>query len=550
VHLADHTIATVPEGNRSLLALLFSTLAFRLFCIFWYRTDYDEPQHLHVVWGWARGLVQYRDVFDNHPPLFHLLSIPLLRWSPESADILLRGRFFVLPLALVSLLLTWLIAKRAFNQRVGLVSAILLGVTPPFVLKTVEFRNDVLWCALLLVSVLVLISGCFTVARSMTAGLILGFALTSSLKTAILIIALVLAAVTFWFRDRGATGRNSGNERMALFAGGLTCAVAPLLTALLFGWLGAFDDLVYGAWGFNSLFRVSNVRRIGGLIALPLLAGVTLAVTRRRLRAAGEPTTIPTFLGVTSIYYIIVLLCLWPIITTRDFLPVLPIGVILVSAQFTRGINNRSSRMAPALAGLVLAGMTWTIFYGDLWRPPTDYSYRIIEDVLRLTRLGEVVMDLKGETVFRPRATRYIFEHVGRELVKRGILEDKVVSDIIAKRCCVAVRDHHGFSTNARRFMNENFISVGSVRVCGKQIASLKRGEDATFSIAVPGRYAMTGRGEIRGNLDGTSYTGPRWLDVGKHRFTAQSTTRDLYVVWAQAVERGMLPERRLPLGP
>ena len=38
----------------------------RVVNILHYRFDSDEPQHLHLIWGWARGFVQYRDLFDNH----------------------------------------------------------------------------------------------------------------------------------------------------------------------------------------------------------------------------------------------------------------------------------------------------------------------------------------------------------------------------------------------------------------------------------------------------------------------------------------------------
>ena len=46
-----------------------------LLCLRWFYVttqpwDSDEPQHLHVVWAWANGLLPYRDVFDNHAPLF------------------------------------------------------------------------------------------------------------------------------------------------------------------------------------------------------------------------------------------------------------------------------------------------------------------------------------------------------------------------------------------------------------------------------------------------------------------------------------------------
>ncbi|MEI9898034.1 MAG: hypothetical protein WDN28_30300 [Chthoniobacter sp.] len=40
------------------------------------RFDSDEPQHLHVVWAWTKGLLPYRDVFDNHAPLFQICARP------------------------------------------------------------------------------------------------------------------------------------------------------------------------------------------------------------------------------------------------------------------------------------------------------------------------------------------------------------------------------------------------------------------------------------------------------------------------------------------
>jgi hypothetical protein len=43
----------------------------------WHQTiGSDESQHAHVAWAWVHGFVQYRDVFDNHTPLF-LKDLPL-----------------------------------------------------------------------------------------------------------------------------------------------------------------------------------------------------------------------------------------------------------------------------------------------------------------------------------------------------------------------------------------------------------------------------------------------------------------------------------------
>ena len=63
------------------LAIVICAGLFALHCLYalHLRFNSDESQHLHVVWGWTVGLLQYRDVFDNHAPLFHILLSPILR---------------------------------------------------------------------------------------------------------------------------------------------------------------------------------------------------------------------------------------------------------------------------------------------------------------------------------------------------------------------------------------------------------------------------------------------------------------------------------------
>src|SRR5467141_2605484 len=71
---------------------------------FRFRFDSDEPQHLHVAWGWVAGMVQYRDFFDNHAPLFLMATAPLLRLVGERSDVLL---FMRAPMVLLFALVVW-----------------------------------------------------------------------------------------------------------------------------------------------------------------------------------------------------------------------------------------------------------------------------------------------------------------------------------------------------------------------------------------------------------------------------------------------------------
>jgi hypothetical protein len=85
--------ASVERGERWTLAALFlATLVLRVVVLWRFRVNSDEPQHLHVVWAWTQGLLPYRDVFDNHMPLFHVLSIPAFLALGERPDAVLWMR--------------------------------------------------------------------------------------------------------------------------------------------------------------------------------------------------------------------------------------------------------------------------------------------------------------------------------------------------------------------------------------------------------------------------------------------------------------------------
>src|SRR5207245_1845614 len=107
-------------------AVLFALMiVIRVVNILHYRFDSDEPQHLHVIWGWARGFVQYRDLFDNHMPLFQIIFAPVYGLIGDRAMVLHIMRFLLLPLGAVSFWCSYRIGALAFSRRVGVWGALL-----------------------------------------------------------------------------------------------------------------------------------------------------------------------------------------------------------------------------------------------------------------------------------------------------------------------------------------------------------------------------------------------------------------------------------------
>jgi hypothetical protein len=156
---------------------------------------------------------------------------------------------------------------------------------------------------------------------------------------------------------------------------------------------------------------------------------------------------------------------------------------------------------------------------------------------MQLTKPGETVMDLKGETAFRQRAFFYVLEPLTKHWIRSGRLSDTIVADMLRNRTMVVVQDHHGFPRAARAFLNRNFVSVGAVRVAGQRL----KGE--LFRVEVPADYALVGESHaFQGLLDGRPYSGPRYLQTGMHSIAPASP--DSYsLLWSRAADRGLTPK-------
>src|SRR4051812_10161997 len=256
---------TMTRSERLLaIAIAAVTLAMRAVAFFHYRFDSDEPQHLHVTWGWTVGLLQYRDVFDNHAPLFHMATAPLLRLLGERSDILLWMRAPMLILWILVSAAGFLIAKRLYGNRIAMWTVVLLNVLPPFFLKSLEFRTDNLWNACWMVGVLMLVDASPDPEKKASryqhlflGGVLFGCALSVSLKTSLLLLSLAAAAVVTWAaRIRGREQSPFRSRDVALVAAGLV--IVPSLIASYFVARGAWSNFVYCAFRFNELIAVTR----------------------------------------------------------------------------------------------------------------------------------------------------------------------------------------------------------------------------------------------------------------------------------------------------
>lgn len=526
-----------PRSERLLaIAIAAIALLMRGVAFFHYRFDSDEPQHLHVAWGWTAGLLQYRDLFDNHAPLFHMAMAPLLRSLGERSDILLYMRVPMIVLWILVTAATFAIARRLYDVRVAVWATLILNVFPTFFLKSLEFRTDNLWNACWMVAVAVLVLGSRSTPLFFLSGLILGCALSISLKTSLLLFTLAAAAAITYFmclRERG-TGLRA--RHLVAMAAGMV--IVPSLIVAYFVWRGAWTEFVYCVFRFNgmvALTRPAIAVWLPRAIYLPALA----LLMNKAWKYRRTTTTWRFFFAVATGVFIITLGSFWILISPRDFLPFLPFVSIFLVAALTRHRFFVAVTATLAIACLVCTG------YYAAWLVNRTREFITMENqLLRLTRASDPVMDYKGELIYRRRPYYFILEYITRNAIVHGLVRDTVPEDLVRAQCHVAQADGTQWPERARDFMIENYVDLGRLRASGQWLKG-----DGSFTIGIPGDYVILWRnGQAGGVLDGTPYRGPRLLAAGPHVFKGAIAGERLACLWAPAFARGFSPFYRQDL--
>ena len=498
--------------------------------------DSDEPQHLHIAWAWTQRLLPYRDVFDNHAPLFHVLSAPLVALIGENPRILVFMRLALIPISAATLWGSYLLGRRIFGTRAGWWAAILCGLSPTFFFKSVEYRTDVLWAALWVLAMAVFLSGPPAPRRWFCGGLLLGACLAVSLKSVMLLSALGIAGAGLMLL--GARAPRLPASVLAALSGML---VLPAALVAYFAARGALAEMYYCAVGHNLLPGVGRWGYSKRLWLLAPILALLLAAARfllRRLHGQGAAIAFLLLLGGSQY---LLLSTVWPVHTRQDLLPFYPLFTVLLAGALLAW-RSWGVRVAVVLACLQLVILP---VLSPVRGSGTRDQERLLAEVLRLTDPADPVMDLKGQSVFRNRPFYYALETMTLERMARGLIADTIPERLIETRTCVAPSDTKGFPPRARAFLEDRYVVVGAWRVSGSFLPPAADGADRPrpFEIAIPARYAVTGaEGPARGMLDGAPCDGPRDLVPGRHEYRPAEGEGPIAVIWAQAAERGFTP--------
>ena len=506
------------------LSLLATAVAVRVGLIFRYRFDSDEPQHMHVAWGWAHGLAQYRDVFDNHMPLFHLLTSPLFAATGDDPRLLFAARLSMVPLFLAALFLVWRIARSLFDETTAWWATALAAVVPPFFLGSLEYRTDDLWLVLWLGVIAIAVSNAAPARKAALGGLLLGGAFGVSMKSTLFVVVLVvaLAATLLLTMRRAPLPPPRLAVKCALLAAAATVLV-PLLIAASFAMAGLWRPFVYGVFQHNGT-PFEHAWHV--LWFIPFYFFIR-AVALRMARSDAEPALVRRrlFAFLACGVYLALYASFAPMTNLETYLPFYPLAALLATP-----LLMRRQRLLPAFALAMIAVIVVT---ARPWRNEAEQSIVLVEEIVALTNPGEPVMDLKGETVFRRRPFYFVLEAITNVKLRLGVIRDTIADALVHSRTYVVAGD--ALPPAALRFVHRYYVPWGAVHVAGAELRPLRDGLAASFEIAVPGPYVVVGeRGVVRATIDGVVVgRAGIMLAAGCHRVIAHEKAERPVVVWS-----------------
>ena len=553
--LADYFGLSYPYEFTSAALLLIALILLRGITIMHYRFGGDEPQHLHVVWGWARGFVQYRDLADNHMPLFHILCAPIYKLIGDCGTILYWMRIALQPLYMVAFWCTYRIGSLLFSRRVGVWAAILVGLSFDYAFYSVEFRTDNLWAPLWLLCIAVLLNGALTMRRALISGFLIGLCFGVSMKTSLLFMSILIGGLlTLIFVGRERLGIGWGRIFRALAAFCVSALFVPAAIAGAFALCGIWPQFRY--WVFDNNI-VPGVRNHPAWWVIIFAVGFPLVILGARRIVTATPEVVVaarrSFVFVTAGFFITALVSFWPFLSRQDYLPFYPLAFVIgtgaVLTVWDRWIRHRDIakiwRVVPMPALFGVCELLLAIVAPPLWEDRTKLESDLLRDTLKLTEPGDFVFDRKGETVFRQRCFYPVVETFTEERFRRGWMADNVIQRCIDTRSCVATLPDR-MPAATFRWIEQNYLPVGKrLRVPGVLLHSSTDGKHFDFETVIPASYKIIARdaSTVMGVLDGERYEGKeRFLSAGIHTFVQTSAGANLAVFWAQAIDRNFRP--------
>ena len=134
------------------------------------------------------------------------------------------------------------LAASLFDRRTGWFAAVLAALLPAFYFRMGEFRTDVMWVTVWLLTLVVALTGRMTPGRIFAAALLLGACFSVSMKTTYLVFFLAIAGTITWLLAGRPISKSLPSHILALVGGVL---IVPGAIVAYFASRGALQPLYH-----------------------------------------------------------------------------------------------------------------------------------------------------------------------------------------------------------------------------------------------------------------------------------------------------------------
>jgi hypothetical protein len=487
-------------------------------------------------------------------PIFHMVLAPIFGLIGDRPTILFWLRFILLPLYFVAAWCTYRLGTLLFSRRAGIWAAIFVSFYPGYHFVSLEFRPDIPWAICWLLSLIYLIDQPITARRALAAGILLGLSCGISMKSLLLLAAILVAAPLAFSFQRTA---KPGNIWKCLGAFLLGTILIPLTIIVFFAAKGVWSDFRYCNFDHNFFARFDNREHAFWMFLIfPLAFPLVLYGGRLIARLAPDPVRAfrRSFIFLICGFYLFAPYSVWIFVTRQNFLPYHPLAFVLAAgallafsdhvAARSRSIHSLLSPV-PLLTTIAAIELLVCVMTKPFWQNKAAAQTQLLRGILLLTDSNDFVFNGKGETIFRQRCFRPVMEGITLACIRRGLVRDDVPERCVETQTCVANMTER-LSNRARDFVLQNYLPVGSgLRVvgCFLQPSAVDQ-RHHHFEVTVPASYQIVAHDNspVTGLLDGIPYEGKRFLQPGKHSFVRTSAAQPLALLWSKAVERNFTP--------